>query len=279
MKEYKIDCHESSYLPDGYEWKLSFSDEFDKGELDKSKWSFRKHLFHKEHPCWIEDEGLEFDGSNIIFKLVEKEGKLYSCQLQTGENWYDRPGPSPRWDVAKFAEPKHLHKFGYYECRCKLQKGDNWWSAFWLQSPTIGTHPDEKRAGVEVDILESFFGGTYIPHFIHWGGYGDNYKFDTTNEGLRHATREDSVKLDDGFHRFGCLWDEEGYTFFVDGKQSGRKLTGGVSHTEQFILIGTEPVGYRENIPGVYKNAEGLETVKNDKFTVDYVRVFDCISH
>ena len=126
MQEYKISGHESSYLPEGFEWKLSFSDEFDKGVLDRTKWDFRKHMFHQEHKAWIEDEGIEFDGSNIIFKLVEKDGKFYSSQLQTGENWYDRPGATELWSVAKFAEPKHLHQFGYYETRCKLQKGDNW---------------------------------------------------------------------------------------------------------------------------------------------------------
>lgn len=277
MKEYKVEGHESSLVPKGFDWKLSFSDEFDTGELDTSKWSFRRHLFHKEHPGWIEDEGIEFDGSNIIFKLIEKDGKFFSSQLQTGENWYDRPGAKEGWSVAKFSKPKHLHRFGYYEVRCKLQKGDNWWSAFWLQSPTIGTDINEKKAGVEVDILESFFGETYIPHFIHWGGYGADYNFDTTLEEHRKAAYGDIIPVDDGFHRFGCMWDSEGYTFYVDGKQSGRKLTAAVSHTDTFILLGTEVIGYRGSIPGVHKLATNIKTVKDDRFIVDYVRVFDKI--
>ena len=86
MQEFKIDGHESSLLPEG-EWSLCFSDEFDAPELDRTKWSFRRHLFHKPHPCWIEDEGLEFADSNIIFKKVKGEdGRFHSCQLQTGEN-------------------------------------------------------------------------------------------------------------------------------------------------------------------------------------------------
>jgi len=73
------------------------------------------------------------------------------------------------------------------------------------------------------------------------------------------------------------MWDEEGYTFYVDGKQSGRKLTGGVSHTETFILLGTEVVGYRGYVPGIYREAEEIRAVKDDRFIVDYVRVFDRI--
>ncbi len=52
----------------------------------------------------------------------------------------------------------------------------------------------------------------------------------------RGARGEDAIPVDDSFHRFGRLWDKEGFTFYVDGVQSGRKLTAGVSHTEEFIF-------------------------------------------
>ncbi len=41
MKEYKIENHEPSLLPDGMDFKLVWADEFDGTELDTSKWSFR----------------------------------------------------------------------------------------------------------------------------------------------------------------------------------------------------------------------------------------------
>ena len=47
-----------------------------------------------------------------------------------------------------------------------------------------------------------------------------------------------------------------------------------VSQTEQFILIGTECIGYRAKVPGLYLDYQGTR-VKNDRFIVDYVRVFD----
>ena len=213
MKIFEVKDHEPSLLPEG-EWDLVWSDEFDGDKLDESKWYFRHHLFHKEHKAWVGEEGIEFDGnSNIIFKMVEKDGNYYSSQLQTGENWYDRPGTKATWDIAPFRKPKFLHKYGYYEVRCHLQQGDKWWSAFWLQSPNIGTHPDPKVAGVEVDIMESFFPNTYIPHFLHWGGYGEDHQKDTTMEEKRSARREDAIPLEKGFHRFGVLWEEDGYTF------------------------------------------------------------------
>ena len=274
MKEFKVENHEPSILPDG-EWKLVWADEFDDDCLDKTKWDFRQHMFHKKHPCWIEDEGLSFENSNIHFKLVEKDGKFYSCQLQTGENWMDRPSDVERWPIAELKTPKFEHKFGYYECRCKLQKGDNWWSAFWLQSPTIGCHIDEKKAGVEVDIMESFIGGHYSPHYIHYGGYGKNHQFATTYHEHAYSGIKGMKKLKEGWHVFGLLWEEDGYTFFIDGVQNGRKITEVVSRADTFILIGTEPNGYRGYIPGHVKDNPHYKIVENDEFIVDYVRVFD----
>ena len=275
MNKFEIADHEPSFLPDG-NWKLVWSDEFDGDQLDQSKWRFRHHLFHREHGAWVGEEGIEFDGkSNLIFKMVEKDGRYHSSQLQTGENWYDRPGNKDMWDVAPFRQPLFQHRYGYYEVRCKLQREELWWSAFWLQSPNIGTHPDPRIAGVEVDVMESFYPSTVIPHFLHWGGYASDHRFATTMAEHRWAKRTDALPVaEDEFHRFGVLWEEDGYTFFIDGEQSGPKLTQAVSHTEQFILIGTECKGYRANIPGICPD-DRLDNAKNDRFIVDYVRVFD----
>ena len=275
MNQYEVKDHEPSLLPEG-NWSLVWADEFDGNQLDTTKWRFRRHLFHKEHKAWIGEEGITLDGnSNLIFQRVKKDGRYYSSQLQTGENWYDRPGVKETWDVAPFAKPLFQHRYGYYEVRCKLQREELWWSAFWLQSPNIGTHPDPRIAGVEVDVMESFYPGTVIPHFLHWGGYASDHRFATTMSEHRWAKRTDAIALaEDEFHRFGVLWEEDGYTFFIDGKQSGPKLTDAISHTEQFILIGTECKGYRENVPGVFLDEQGEDT-NTDQFIVDYVRVFD----
>ena len=270
MKEYKVENHVSSYLPDDREWKLVWNDEFDATELDTSKWYFRLHYAGKRHETYIED-AISFDGeSNIIFHLVEKDGQYYSSTIQTGENYTDRPNGE-----SKNVKPKFMHKYGYYECRCKLQHESAWWSAFWLQAPNVAILDDPKIAGVEVDIMESFFPGSVIPHFNHWGGYGDGHKFANTAGFNRWATEEDKIPLSlDEYHTFGVWWAEDGYTFYVDGKQSGSKITEPVSDTEQFILLFTECQGYRESIPGFSGTAK-FGTGLKDKFIVDYVRVFD----
>jgi len=269
MQEYKVDGHVSSFLPEGKKWKLVWNDEFDKTELDTTKWYFRRHLFGEEHKAYIEN-AISFDGnSNIIFHLVEKDGKYYSSTIQTGENFVDRPNGESR-----NVEPKFMHKYGYYEVRCILQKEAPWWSAFWLQSQNNAFLDDPKEAGVEIDIMESFTPNTYIPHCCHWGGYGENYRFAHTGEREGHVGYDDEIHVTPGvYHTFAVDWDKTGYTFYVDGKQCGRKIDGPVSDTEQFILLFTECFGYRKGAP--YVKQTEFESGIKDEFIVDYVRVFD----
>lgn len=286
MKKYEVENHVPSILPDG-EWNLVWSDEFDGTELDKTKWEYRTHIWGKRHPGFSEDEGLYLDGnSNAVFTIFEKDGEVCSPHLQTGYNWMDAPfvantefsighgddventsdNPLLVWPLGKFREHKFLHKYGYYECRCKLQERTGWWSAFWLQSPIIGTCIDEGISGVEVDIMECFHPGSVGEHMLHYGGYGESHQSKFASERKDYSLGE--------YHTFGVHWEPDGYTFYVDGKQDGEKVTGAVSHIPQFILISTEVLGYRQ-IEGC-PTAEARETAKvGDKFIVDYVRVFD----
>lgn len=278
MVEYKVENHVSSFLPEGRKWSLVWSDEFDGEKLDMTKWSFRHHLFHNEHKTFVEDAA-KLDGKgNIVFNIVEKDGKYYSSQLQTGENFMDRPSSHSDWPIAPISKPKFMHKYGYYEVRCKMQQKDVWWSAFWLQSPIIGSTLNPKISGVEVDIMESFTPNQIVPHFLHWNGYGEDHEFENTMGEKRYADEKDNIKLketDDGYHTFAVHWEKDGYTFYVDGKQSGPKLNEAVSDMEQFILIGTECKGWRREIPGFAANVSDKDVVTHDSFTVDYVRVFD----
>ena len=57
MKFYKVTDHEPSILPDG-DWEMTWSDEFDGTELDRSKWDYRMSMMQLEHPAWT-DEGVE----------------------------------------------------------------------------------------------------------------------------------------------------------------------------------------------------------------------------
>ncbi len=257
--------------PPGKKWKLIWRDEFDGTALDRKKWGFRRHLIQRRHNTFCGPEGVALDGKGLLrLKLIEKDGQFYSPHLQTGENFLDRPGDRFgrsrfTWPIAELKPHRFTHRYGYYEIRCKLQESPGWWSAFWLQSPVIGSSLDPARAGVEIDIMENFTRDGVISHNIHWNGYGKNHKH--KGSGKRTVT-----PTKDGFHTFGLDWAKDGYTFYVDGKVSWR-VDGPVSAVEQFILVSTECRGYRKHAdkPSALLKKENLP----DAFVVDYVRVYD----
>ena len=272
MQEFNIKDHEPSILPDG-NWNMVWSDEFDGTELDRTKWDYRLSMMGKRHPAWT-DKGVHLDGkSNAVFTVLEEDGRPVSSQLQTGYNFMDEPVEKTKfgndhlqWNIGKLKKPLFTHTCGYYECRCKLQQmpDDRWWSAFWLQSPIIGASLDPAESGTELDIMECFKYGEIACHNAFTGGYGLD---------MQRACVGGVKGLDmEQFHRFGMLWEETGYTFYVDGKETGR-IEQYISKRPQFILISTEVKGYR------YENhqptPEAYETIGKDSFIVDYVRVFD----
>ncbi len=272
MRTFDVKDHAPSLLPDEGEWRLVWQDEFDGDTLDTSKWDYRLSMMGKRHPAWT-DKGVHLDGNgNCVFTVVEEDGLPVSSQLQTGRNFMDEPiqvttfgEDHLQWNIGKLYENKFTKKHGYFECRCRLQQKPGWWSAFWIQSPIIGASLDAAYTGAEMDIMECFVPGNIHAHNIYSGGYGQDMKCHFVGGDLNVDKEE--------YHTFGLLWDESGYTFYVDGKEDG-KITTEISHCPEFILITTEVNGYRH---ANHKPTEEAMAAIGDTFLVDYVRVFDKI--
>ena len=269
MVKYDVKNHAPSYLPDGYEFELDWSDEFDGNELDTSKWDYRLCMMGKRHPSWT-DKGVKVENGCAVFSIFEEDGEVVCSQLQTGYNFMDEPVKETKcgsaylqWPIGKLRENKYTWKYGYFECRCRLQKMKGWWSAFWMQSPIIGASLDPKLTGSEVDIMESFSPGNVLHHNVFTGGYGQDL--------VSAKVGGEDVDVNE-FHTFGLLWTENEYVFYVDGKEDGR-VDKYVSATPEFLLISTETLGYRKE--DHRPMSEAFEAAKaGDNFLVDHVRVF-----
>ena len=282
MNKYEVKDHEPSYLPDG-EWKLVWSDEFDGTELDLTKWSYRTDFWGRDFEAYS-DCGVVLDGnSHVELHRTERDGFMVSPQLQTGQNSFDVPcdrtkrppsGNDPIWPLGELEAPKFVHRYGYYECRCKFQKyPEQMWSAFWTQSPSIGTRFEPEWCGIESDIMEYFHEGKATTGNI-MGGYAAQCRQDG-------RVKYDLEPTEDGWHYFGMDWQPDGYVFYCDGKEVSR-CNAHVSHVPQFILLTTEVRGYRR-ILQMKERGDDLSEAKfavkgeleDDAFIVDFVRVFD----
>lgn len=272
-----------SFLPKGRKFKLIWNDEFNGESLDRSKWSYRTNFWGKRFLAFA-DHGAEVKGGKVHLPVMFENGQYCSPHLQTGEVVWDFPQKACGWGFWPFpkrAPAKFSHKYGYYECRCRLQQKSGWWSAFWLQAPAIGGTLDPKHSGVELDIMESFHPGQVLPSCFHYNGYGYDYKGfkSDRSEGDAAAHGGRGIMLDKSeYHVFGCLWEPDGYTMYVDGRQKDVKVGRGpgeaVSDVEQFILISTECKWYR-NEHATGKGVPELKDALGDEFIVDYVRVYD----
>ena len=277
--EFAVEGHEPSLLPKGKNFKLAWADEFDGGTLDKSKLNYRTYFWQQKAVQFC-DQGVSLDGnSNLIIQpVLMEDGRICSAQLQTSTNTLDLPkfvpdsksnpcGDNNFWPLGIIPEPKFQHRYGYYEIRCKLQEDTtrHWWSAFWLQSPSIGTAYNAEYCGVENDIMEYFSDGICTS-----GNFYDGYATGNLKRDARVHYKKPESK--DGYHRFGLLWEPDKYVFYCDGVETSR-TTKKISQVEQFILISTEIEGYRKG--DGKKHKEGAECILDDKFIVDYVRVFD----
>jgi len=291
-----VEGREPSLLPLGRKFSLVWHDEFDGTGLDESKWCYRTNFWGRRAHWFAvpEDRAVEVKDGLCRLKLVKKpDGQFVSPQLQTGGLVWDIPHQKSTrgfWPLPKREKPKFMHRYGYYECRCRLQQMPGWWSAFWMQTPMQGCSLDPRRAGIEHDIMESFEVGEVLPHWFHANGYGADYL------GFCAPRRPKGMSLDDfnkiafvrldktTFHVFGMLWEPDGYTFYIDGRQHGEKIGAGdgeaVSQTEEFILITTEAKWYRNNLmTGKGVPELDLAAMGGDDFAVDYVRVFDIVNN
>ncbi len=283
-----------SFLPRGKNWKLVWSDEFNGTELDQSKWNFRLFFWGTKFKAFT-DKGVEVkDGSLRLHIVKNPDGTYSSPHLQTGSLIFDIPAEKgvKFWPFGKRVEPKFMHRFGYYEIKCRFPKNDGWHAAFWLQAPGAGTHPDPSVAGMEIDIMENY--KLYSDNKIICGPLWDGYGKDGKRCGHFHIEHKETP---DKWHYYGVDWKVDGYDYYIDGKLVGSttihkdKATGPtfdkqgchnggvlhapVSHVEQFILVSTEVHGYR------YSDRHDPildKIVLPDYFEVDHIRVYDDVN-
>ncbi|HPY52002.1 MAG TPA: glycoside hydrolase family 16 protein, partial [Sedimentisphaerales bacterium] len=219
------------------EYKLIWSDEFDGQTLDSTRWDYRG-LGPRRDAVNVK-ETVSLDGEGHLVLTTKRAGDAYHTAMI---------GTQGRFETT----------FGYFECRVRLQEQVGHWSAFWLQSPSLGQPlGDPAAAGTEIDIFEYLRkDGDRVHHNLHWDGYGEHHK---------HAGTTVTVAgLQRGWHTFGLLWTDREYVVYVDGKETWRSDKG-VSHRSQYIILSLEVGKWAGDI---------AQAQLPDHLYVDYVRVY-----
>jgi beta-glucanase (GH16 family) len=194
----------------GPDWKLTWSDEFDGKEIDRSKWDFdigngfngwgnAELQYYTDRP----DNAYVKDG--LLHIRAEKEsvkGFGYtSAKLKT-----QKRGGSPLFN----------QKYGRFEFRAKLPTGQGIWPALWMmpQGNKYGPWP----VSGEIDVMEARGQEpTKVLGTLHYG---------SRPPANLHASK-DYILPDKGtiadFHVYALEWEPGEIRWLVDGKQYARQ--------------------------------------------------------
>ena len=246
--------------------KLVFRDEFDgqnNSSLDVSKWTAEiggggwgnKELeFYTDS---TENAHLDGSGSLVINAVKLDPPRSLSC-------WY---GPCQFTSARLKTKGKFDLKYGRFEARIKIPRGQGVWPAFWLLGNNIDT-VGWPRCG-EIDIMENI---GREPDTVHGTIHGPGYS-GAKGIGAPYAL-QGNKSFADNFHIFAVEWSENEIRWFVDGKQyrsvkaddlpAGKKWV----YDHPFFIILNLAVG------GEWPGSPGESTLFPQTMLVDYVRVY-----
>ena len=226
-------------LPEGQEWKLAWSDEFDGTQVDTNKWDVMGDSKRRDG-WWVKEDSF-LDGKGNLVLRTKKDGERFTSGAVRTRGRFE-------------------HAFGFWTARCQLPKEPGHWSAFWLMSQGVFRVGEDGRDGTEIDVAEFPWRDGRFAINVHWDGYG-----------RAHKSAGKELKLPaiaNGFHTFSLLWTTNEYVFYVDGGEVWRTSAGGISQKPEYAKFSNEVGDWAGDI----KKAR-----LPDDFVIDYIRVYDAV--
>jgi autotransporter-associated beta strand protein len=237
--------------PVGY--YLVWADEFNTFSLDTSKWDY--WLLGNRRDAVNTTSAVSVNGSNLVITTYTSAGTHYTGMLATDGTFRSR--------------------YGYWESSIKWGDTNGMWSAFWMQSPTMGANlSDPVVSGSEIDIAEHrFVDGSnnnianQVQVNIHWNGYGSS--------GQSSGSGNVGSGLSSGFHTYGILWTANSYSVSIDGSQVYNGGSSPVSHSTEWAILSSEVDDTSTTWAGLIPAAGyGPLASSITKLIVDYVRYY-----
>ena len=268
-------------LPEGKEinldeYELVWSDEFSGTELDKSKWNYNWWEIKRKGGYWHEDMVSVKDG-NLVIKTEYLDEPLENYYY---DKWHDKINfdeykPGYYTGVIR---SNYEQCYGYFEVRCILPAAQGLWSAFWMMNDKVENVDGSGKDGTEVDIFESFYykdhwwGNDCVVSGIHYDGYGEGHKGDSI--GKTFIENDPYTE----YNTYGLEWTKDEYIFYLNGVETGRLSTGGVSQNPEYLILSCEVSGENGVASGDRHGAGDInKTPKGNwpaEFKVDYVRCY-----
>lgn len=260
------------------DFTLVWNDEFNEDSLDKSKWGFEWWVTMRKGGYWHEDL-VEVSDGNLIINAQYFDEPLENYYYNAWHEVIDFKPYKAGWYTGQITtRDKYEQCYGYFEVRCILPAATGLWSAFWMMNEGVFQVDGSGKDGTEVDVFESFYykdhkiGNDAIKTGIHYDGYGNDEKGDSIGK----IFIENDPYTE--YNTYGVEWNKDEYIFYLNGVETGRLSTGGVSQNPEYLLLSVEFAG-NDGVQSSDRHGTGeigLTPSKNwpAKFIVDYVRCY-----
>lgn len=257
-------------------FKLVWEDEFNGDSLNPKNWSPSWWQTERKGGYWHEDM-VKVRNGNLVITTEYMEEPLENDYLEKWGDTINFKDYKPGWYTGCITSVNKFEQcYGYFECRAILPKSTGMWSAFWMMNDKVGDVDGTGMDGTEVDIFESMFykdewwgaGGAVISGIVY-DGYGAETKNDSIGKWFANNPYEE-------FNTYGLEWNENEYIFYINGIETGRLSTGGVSRNPEYLLLSCEVAG-ENGIAHADRHGTGkmrMEPGDKAEFIVDYVRVY-----
>ena len=255
------------YMPLSGSWVLdkSFSDEFNKSNLDEAMW-------WDFNPAWHGRKPSHFARSNVkvkkgLLRLSAKNLDPKKVSVQDKSRGYDK------FSTAIIKSKKKSY-YGYYEARAKSMKAAVC-NAFWLYDPLVeSVKYREGEYSEEIDIFEVF--GKANKKENQRAYYAAVHRYQTPY--VESLVNKKKYKLEnrftrlevpfdfyEDFHIYGLLWMPDKLVWYLDGKEVFRRKNDFFKRPLH-IIFDAEIMEKWDGLP----DKEDLPST----FEVDYVRVW-----
>ena len=251
------------------DWKLVWSDEFDKPGLpDSSKWTYEVGFIRNNEQQFYTQartENARIEDGKLIIEARKEQYKNPNYD-PTAKGKGTRNREFAQYTSASLTtRGKASWTYGRIEVRAKLPSGRGTWPAIW----TLGTN---RTAGWpacgEIDIME-FVG--YEPDIIHANIHTKKYNHVLkTGKGNKLTV----TKASEEFHTYAVEWFPDHMDFFVDNqkyftfKNEGTGSDVWPYDKDQYLILNLA-------IGGSWGGQKGIDdAIFPQRYYIDYVRVY-----
>ncbi len=211
-------------------YHVTFNEEFD--DLSVSPWGPAGPGGTRwiAHTPWRGDFGdARFTDPQPGFPFTVKDGILRIEVAKKDGRW--------RSGLLSAVDPKgngFKQQYGYFECKARFPKGPGTWPAFWLMGlKSLKDLPENTgpRVNPEIDVIEHYGHWPWRYHYVlhQWGRDGAESK----HQGKRFVV----LGMEEDFHTYGVMVDEQNVILYFDGVELHREKTPECVKTPLFPLV------------------------------------------